>query len=244
LILLKLALAPLFLIPLAFSQSINLPAKETLSYNVEWRLITAGKVKVDWQQERSGWRVDLHVESAGLVSKLFKVADDYSATMTEALCVQSTQLTSNEGSRARETRINFDYAAKKANYVERDRTKNAVLLTKEIDIPACIHDVAGGLYFIRTLNLEPGQSTTAAVSDGKKAVNVKVEAQQREDVRTPAGTFKAIRYEVYLFNDVLFHRYGHLYVWLTDDRRKLPVQIRTRLQFAIGTITLQLEKHE
>jgi hypothetical protein len=33
-------------------------------------------------------------------------------------------------------------------------------------------------------------------------------------------------------------------VWLTDDRRKLPVQIRVRMQFAIGTITLQLEKHE
>ena len=29
-----------------------------------------------------------------------------------------------------------------------------------------------------------------------------------------------------------------------DDARKLPVQIRVRLQLAIGTITLQLEKEE
>ena len=82
------------------------------------------------------------------------------------------------------------------------------------------------------------------VSDGKKSVTAKVEAQQREDVKTPAGTFHTIRYEIYLFNDVLYKRSGHLNVWLTDDRRKLPVQIRARMQFTTGTITLLLEKYE
>jgi hypothetical protein len=47
-----------------------------------------------------------------------------------------------------------------------------------------------------------------------------------------------------LFDNVLYRRSAHLNIWLTDDRRKLPVQIRVRLQFAIGSITLQLEKHE
>jgi hypothetical protein len=72
----------------------------------------------------------------------------------------------------------------------------------------------------------------------------RVEAQPREDVRTPAGSFKTIRYEVFLFNNVLYRRPAHLYVWLTDDRRRLPVQIRVRMQFTIGTITLMLEKVE
>jgi len=75
-------------------------------------------------------------------------------------------------------------------------------------------------------------------------VMAKVEAAQREDVKTPDGTFKTIRYELYLFNHVLWDRSGHLTIWLTDDRRKLPVQIRVRLQFTIGTILLQLTKHE
>jgi hypothetical protein len=33
-------------------------------------------------------------------------------------------------------------------------------------------------------------------------------------------------------------------VWVSDDRRKLPVQIRVRMTFTIGTITLLMEKHE
>ena len=107
-----------------------------------------------------------------------------------------------------------------------------------------MHDVFGGLYLLRTLRLEPGQSAQVPISDGKKSVSAKVEAQARETVKTPSGTYKTIRYEAYLFNDVLYRRPAHLYVWLTDDARKLPVQIRVKMQFTIGTITLQLEKEQ
>jgi hypothetical protein len=226
------------------AQNSAMPTRETLYYNVEWRLITAGKAKVQWQREPSGWQVNVHVESAGLVSKLFRVEDDYSANLRNSLCAESTQLLSHEGGRVRETKIVFDAAAQKAIYVERDPVKNAVVGSHDTEIPACVHDVAGGLYFMRTLNLEPGQSATEAVSDGKKSVMAKVEAQAREDVKTPEGVFHTIRYEAYLFNGALYKRPAHLNVWLTDDARKLPVQIRVRMSIAVGTITLLLEKHE
>jgi hypothetical protein len=43
---------------------------------------------------------------------------------------------------------------------------------------------------------------------------------------------------------VLYKRSAHVNLWVSDDRRKLPVQIRVRMTFTIGTINLQLEKHE
>jgi hypothetical protein len=242
---LKPLLALLVFAPLASPQS--LPARETLYYTVEWRLITAGKAKLEWiseQRPRTGAQVNLRLESVGLVSKFFKVEDDYSSNLNSALCGQSLQMTTFEGSRQRETKVTFDSASRKASYVERDRAKNAVISTHEIDIPPCVHDVIGGLYFLRTLNLEPGQSAEVPVSDGKKSAMAKVEAQQREDVKTPGGTFKTIRCEIHVFNDVLYRRQAHLYIWLTDDRRKLPVRVQVRMQFAIGTITLLLEKAE
>ena len=182
--------------------------------------------------ERSdpAWRVRMRLESIGLVSKLFKVEDEYRADLNAAGCVESASIDTHEGNRQRETRITFDGARRRANYLERDRVKEAVVLAKETEIPSCVHDVVGGLFFLRTLNLEPGQSTSIPVSDGKKSVMAKVEAQQHEQIKTPAGTFQTTRYEIYLFNDVLFHRPAHLYVWLTDDRRRLPVQIRVRMQ--------------
>jgi hypothetical protein len=242
---LKPLLALLVLAPLASPQS--LPARETLYYTVEWRLITAGKAKLEWtsqQRPRTGAQVNLRLESVGLVSKFFKVEDDYSANLNSALCGQSLQMTTLEGGRQRETKVIFDSASRKASYVERDRVKNAVVATHETDIPPCVVDIIGGLYRLRTLNLEPGQSTQIPISDGKKSAMAKVEAQLREDVKTSTGTFKTIRYEIHVFNDVLYRRSAHLYIWLTDDRRKLPVRVQVRMQFAIGTITLLLEKAE
>jgi len=238
----------LFLGPAGMAAPSALPPREVLQYTVEWRLVTAGKARLEWSatphHSAPGWQADLHLESTGLVSKLFKVKNDYVSSLESDLCASGSYLMAEEGNRHKETRVTFDRDTHKAAYLEKDLDKNAVVTSREIDIPPCVHDALGGLYLLRTLNLQPGQNTKVAVSDGKKSVMARVEAQQREEVKTPAGAFKTIRYEAFLFNDVLYRRYGHLYVWLTDDARKLPVQIRVRLQFAIGTITLQLEKEQ
>ena len=238
----------LFVSPAAEATISALPAHEVLHYNIEWRLINAGKARLSWSatphHSAPGWQADLHLESAGLVSKLYKVDNDYVSNMESDLCASGSYLKAEEGKRHKETRVTFNRQTHKAEYLEKDLDKNAVVSRQDIDIPVCVHDVLGGLYVLRTLNLQPGQSTQVPVSDGKKSVTARVQAQQREDIKTTLGTFKTIRYEAFLFNDVLYRRYGHLYVWLSDDSRKLPVQIRIRLQFAVGTITLQLEKED
>src|SRR5260370_6456844 len=218
-----------------------LPRSETLQYNIEWRLLTAGKMRLKLAATGSGFQTNIHMESAGLVSKVFKVDDDYSSSLDQNLCAQSSFLKTNEGRRQRETRISFDAERKKAAYQERDTVKNTVLLAREIDIPACVSDIAGGLYRIRLLNIEPGQTAQIPITDGKKSALVRVDAQRIETVKTPSGVYKAIRYEAYLFNNAIYHRSGRAYIWITDDARRLPVQIQVRLQVAIGTITLQLQ---
>jgi hypothetical protein len=228
------------------AQSFSLPERESLRYTIEWRLITAGRARLDWAPAPTGrnWQVGLRLESVGLVSKLYKVEDDYTALLNQSLCAQSSQLMAREASRRRDTRVTFDGEKRKANYLEKDLVKNTVVLSQETDIAPCVHDVVGGLYFLRTLNLEPGQTTQIPMSDGKKNVMAKIEAQAREELKVPAGTFKTIRYEAYLFNNVLYRRPAHLYIWLSDDRRRVPVQIRVRMQFTTGTVTLQLDKPE
>lgn len=47
-----------------------------------------------------------------------------------------------------------------------------------------------------------------------------------------------------MLNGVIYSRKGRAFVWLTNDSRHLPVQIRLRMQFPIGTVTLQLAKEE
>lgn len=219
------------------------PASHVLHYGVEWRLIRAGVVTMRTGSRHGGGRdVNLTLQSAGLVSKLYTVEDKYAARLNEQFCLQSYVLNAREGKRVRDTHVTVE--GTKANYNERDLVKNAVVLTKQTDVPACVSDVLGALQRLRTLPATPGQSLQVPITDGKRFAQVKVDAQERESITTPAGRFNTLRYEVHMMNGVIFPRDGRLFVWLTDDERRLPVQVRLRMQFYIGTVTVQLEKEE
>lgn len=224
------------------------PSHETLHYGIEWRLITAGMAKLSLKQNppaaNQGWSSQLQLESTGLVSKLYKVLDQYKANYESGFCATDSFLHSLEGKRRRETTVRFDRTSNKASYLEKDLVKNNVVKQVEITIPECVKDVLGGLYQLRTLQLQPGQSTTIRMSDGKKASEVRVEAQEWEEIKTKAGRFKTMRYEAFLFNGVLYDRSAKVHIWVSEDEKRLPVQIKLRLNVAIGTITLQLEKEE
>jgi hypothetical protein len=234
----------LLLAPSQSRQADSASANEAFQYRVEWRLVRAGKVLLEWKTANGEHQARLQVQSGGLISMLYRVDDLYLAQIDENLCAVSSVLAAREGNRQRETKITYDSARRKASYLERDLKRDVNLLAQEIDIPACTHDVIAGLYRLRAMRLRVGQSGEIRMSDGKKSVLVRVEAQQQETVSTPAGKFRTIRYEAFLFNNVLYRRNGTLQFWLTDDDRRLPVQIRVRLQFPVGAITLQLEKLE
>lgn len=225
------------------------PSPEILSYSIEWRLIYAGDARltltpIKGTHGKPDWNSQLHLTTAGLVSKLYKVDDSYTSQLEDGFCTSSTDLNAIEGKKHRLTKVNYDHARAKATYVERDLIKNTSVKTSEADIPPCASDIIGSMYKLRTLKIEPGQSTQVPMSDGKKTAMVKIDAQDRESIQTKAGSFKTIRYEAYVFNGVMYQRKAQLLVWLTEDARKLPVQIRLRTSFPIGSITLQLDKEE
>lgn len=215
---------------------------EVLQYEVEWRLVRAGTARLTRFPANSGWRTDLHLDSAGLVSKLYRVNDNYSVNYDAGFCSSATFMRSEEGSRRRETTVTFDHERKKSFYVEKDLLKNNVALQKELDIPPCVQDVITALNRLRSSKVPLGQSVQFPITDGKRIVTARIEAQEKENVKTNAGAYQTIRYEANLFNGNLYIRKGRLFIWLTDDDKKIPVQIRLRLNFPVGTISLQLEK--
>ena len=216
---------------------------ESLEYEVEWRLVNAGHAKLSLAESNTEREIKLHLESTGLVSRLFHVNDDYISTATENYCSENTFMAAHEGYREKETKVDFDATVHKAFYHEHDLIKNSNI-AHEVAIPNCAHDIISGLYQLRTMVLEPGKTIFLPVSDGKKSVNMKIECQRREEIKTPMGPRKTLLYEVFAFNDVLYRRPGHVHIWLTDDERRVPVQIEIRLQFTIGTVTLRLAKDE
>lgn len=216
---------------------------ETLQFEVQWRLVRAGTATLRWQPkgeaEMSG---TLQLMSTGLVSKLYFVQDSYEALADRAFCVSRVHLDAQEGKHHRDVVVTHQRSTATTRAVERDLLTNKVVAERSLQTDACVSDVLAGLYWLRAHPLEPGQTTEHPITDGKKYARVKVEAQEKETIKTETGTYEATRYELHVMNDVLFRRKGHLYMWLSNDARHLPVQIQLKFPFYIGTVTLSLEK--
>lgn len=220
------------------------PCPEKLTYRIEWHSVAAGTAVVQLSKSApSNWQFDLNLQSAGFVTRLYKVLDTYKSVTTNHFCTLSTFLDAQEGKRHRQGQLTFQPAQHKVNYYEHDLVKNTTA-RKTLDIAPCTHDVVAALATLRALNLQPGKTAMLPVTDGKKMVNARVDAQAKENITVGGKTYSAIRYEAFLFDDVLYKRRGRLFIWTTDDADHLPVQMRVQLGFPIGTVTLELDKQE
>jgi len=219
------------------------PSAETLTYSIEWRLVNAGTARVSLERSGGGWQTHLNLESAGLVSRLYKINDYLTSHYENEFCIQNSTLNAVEGKRRRDTHVSYDGERNKAAYVDRDLVKNTSK-QGEFDIPTCVRDVVGALIYLRTQNVEVGHNLEIPMSDGKKFAVARVESQEREEIKINKTVYKTIRYEAFIFNKVLYTRSGRLLVWLAEDGRRAPVRIQIRTGFPIGTVTVQLEKQE
>lgn len=225
-------------------KDIDFPCPEKLTYRIEWRLVTAGSAIVEETRGAGrGWNLNLTLQSAGLVSRLYRVFDTYKATTGDRFCGSSAILDAQEGKKHTVTHLNFNSARKKVEYTERNLVKNTTT-NKELDTPPCTHEIVGALAALRLTPPEPGKPISLPVTDGKKLAFVRVEAQSKEALIIEGKKYSTTRYEVFLFDNVLYKRKGRLFLWATDDPNHLPVQLQVHLGFPIGNITIQLEKEE
>ncbi len=187
------------------------------------------------------WQTNLDIASAGLMTRMYKVADTYKIVSDGKFCGVSANFDEEEGKRRTQTRLSFEALHHKVKYDERDLVKNTSKHS-EIEIPPCAYEILGAFTSMRTLAIEPGKSTTIPITNGKKLVNARIESQARESINVDGKTYQTVRYEAYIFDNVLYRRKGRLLIWLTDDADRLPVQLRLQMGFPIGNVSILLEK--
>jgi hypothetical protein len=221
----------------------DFPYPERLVYHVEWRLITAGNATLESKSAPDhGWHTSLNIQSAGVLSRLYRVMDVYNVATDPKFCLVRSELDAQESKRHTISLMSLE-APGKVRYEEKDLVKNSTV-QKKLDVPPCTREIVGALASLRLLRLEPGTSTSLPVTDGKKVVSVRIDSQAHEAISFEGKKYATTRYEAFLFDNVLYRRKGRLFVWMTDDPDHIPVQIRLQLGFPVGTVTIQLEKQE
>jgi hypothetical protein len=215
------------------------PAAETYVYDVDWRLWDAGTATLRLEASGREMRVVGAADSTGAVALLYRVHDRFESSFDpRTYCSLQVRKRTEEGSRQRDTLIRFDAARRKA-VLEEKNLKNGEAKRVENDIPACATDVVSAIFYVASLPLAPNSTYTFPLNDGKATVHVDVTVEAREEVATPAGTFRTVRVQPQAATGALKDR-GRLWVWYSDDAQRVPVQMRARMFW--GTLTFRLQR--
>jgi hypothetical protein len=179
---------------------------------------------------KSAYKFELSAISGEFLSKIFLVRD-YLASWVDPRTFRSLRFEKHtvEGKRVRDDLIEFDYAKKTAY---RDG--------KPIAIEENTFDSLSSIYYIRLLDLERGEPVSMTVVS-RRLFPLSVVVRGRETITTPAGTFRTVRVEPQGPEGVI-GKGKTLTLWLTDDDRRMPVQIKSKLK--VGTLTGKLKAVE
>lgn len=219
-------------------QGFQFPYGDTLHYEGEWRFIDAGVATLRIEQSGTQNHVSATADSAGVVALLYRVQDRLNTYFDgKKLCSYKVIKHTEEGSRSRETVVTYDYARGKAVLEERNLKDNQQKKA-ESDIPPCVTDIVSGILYVASLPLQPGDTYIFPVNDGGKTVTAQAHVEAREEIKTPAGTFKAVRVGPEGDSGALLKNKGRIWIWYTDDARHLPVQMRAKLFW--GTLNIYL----
>lgn len=180
---------------------------------------------------RPAWKFELSAVSNDFLSKFFLVRD-YMVSWVDPKTFRSLRFEKHtvEGKRARDELTEFDYENGVAHY------EGATIRLNDATL-----DTLSSVYYLRTLPLDGGKAPELAVFSGETHA-LRVEVQGRERIVTPAGSFSTIRVEPKSSGGSLIGKGKNLVLWLTDDERRIPVQIRSKLK--VGTLIGRLKAIE
>jgi hypothetical protein len=218
--------------------SYKFPLNQNFVYQVEWRLWDAGTATLGLTSDGAGaMRSSATADSSGVVSVLYPVHDRFQAVFDpRTFCSQSLTKHVEEGFHERETLISFNYGQRRS-MLDETNLKNNQRKHQETEIPGCVSDVISGIFYVASLPLQPNASYTFPLNDGGKTVDVTVQTEARETVTTPAGEFQTIRVSPQADSGPVKDK-GRIWIWYSDDARRIPVQMRARMFW--GTLTFRL----
>ncbi len=219
----------------------NLPFKpgEKLTYDISWsNIIHAGTAVMEVRQEKKAdGKIVYHfistAHSSGLVSKFYTVSDTIvSAFDAENLRPVSFSLDQSHGKRKKKRNMTFN---------QKDGTVTVLSDGQQntYPVPADIQDPLSSLYYVRTKqDFIVGKPIVVNVHEDDKNWAVEVNVVGKEKLKTSSGDLNTIKLKTYPKYEGVFQNKGEIYIWLTDDVRKIPVLMKSTI--SIGSIVSTL----
>jgi hypothetical protein len=220
-----------------YIENVAFGVNEKFVFEINYGFINAGGASMEVARlieynSRPCYQVVTRAYSNNFFSNFFTV-DDRVESIVDALGIFSWRFEKNlrEGNYRSFRRYTFDQR-RNLVYSDKDTT----------EVAPYVQDALSVLYYIRTQDLEVGQSVFVDnFTDGKK-YPLEVRVLRRETISVSAGSFDCLVVEPLLQSVGVFKHEGKLTVWLTDDRLKMPVLMKSKV--LVGSISAELSEYQ
>ena len=207
---------------------------ERADYGVKYGPFSVGRAstevfRLDTLRGREAWHILFHVRG-GVPG--FRVDDRMESWMDSGtLASLRFRQDMNEGSHERE-RV-FEIYPDRGVFTE-DQKEPQPTVTLPLDDGSF-------LFFVRTIPLEVGREYSFDRYFRPDRNPVRIQVLRKERINVPAGTFETIVIRPIIKARGVFSEGGRAEVWLTDDSRRLMVQLKTHMK--LGSLSLFLRSY-
>jgi len=213
---------------------------EKFEYDVQYGFIKAGEGTIQIMPKplnikgREAYDIRFEARSLKSLEFLYKVHDRYRTALdVQGIFPWVFEQRIREGGYKHDFKAFFDQMGHKAYAND-----------KVYPIPEYVHDVVSAFYYVRTLdlgNMKKGSivSVQNFWRDSTYTLGVKIHGKTITEV--PAGKFRCVVVEPVDLQGGLFRNIGSIYVYVTDDDRKMPVKVATKV--LIGEVSAEMTKY-
>ena len=207
---------------------------ERLTYNVSFTGITAGQASLEVVNDTvvnnyHQLHIRFNARTTFPVSSIYTINDQVD-TWLDSKYLYTKKLTKNirEGNYKNDSHTIIDY-------------DQSIAITNgdTVIIDQYLHDSYSLFYFLRTIPLIIGETIDFTAFDGKKITPFQVIIKTKETINTMAGTFPCLVVKPFREGTTLLKNKGDMMIWFSDDKIRLPIQIRIKLKY--GSMLLKLK---
>jgi Protein of unknown function (DUF3108) len=217
---------------------------ERITLRISYAGLLAGRAQLSVEpgESRPTLRFVATAKSQGFFAWLFHFrVDDRTVAEWDPVtgCSLGIEKHLREGRAQRDQRVVFDPSTGRAD------VEDAKVAQKTFELQPCVLDVLSAFFVARQRGVGESEPLRLPVFDNGKSyvLEVRFLGRERLDLPPPLGKMvPTIVVEPVLAEGTgLFVKEGRLKLWLTDDARRIPVRMRSKV--AIGSVSADLESY-
>lgn len=206
---------------------------EKLTYALSYLHVVAGTLELAAVPEGENLRLAMTATSTPSFSRIFSVNNRMETLLSRnPLSLLRQEASIAEGKRRYSEVLVVDSAAGVASRTRDGREKGQV----RVRIP--VLDTLGAIFALRTLDLAPSRAFSLDVISGKEVYPLVVVVTGRQTVKTGPAKAETFVVEPRFRSGGLYKNESKLVLYVTQDRRHIPLKIVSRLPFGSLTATL------